>query len=474
MIRTLIFLILMNFLNVANASMGKDLEGFFKAMGASSNATMPNAYKDQQGGYMSGGGIMVRGPVENTKLLSLTPPSFKSGCGGIDLHFGGFSYLNSEQLVRMLQKIGSNAQSFAFSIALQTVSPQIKSTIDQLMALAEDVNNMNINSCNAAAALVGGVFPKSEASSKMLCSHIGMSSNYFTDWAATRQGCQDPGKKNDVLNKKNEGDFKDQLGEEFNLAWKAMKKNGMFANDDELAELFMSISGSIISRKKDGTKDKVQVYHLPSLAKNEEWLKALINGEVVGDNPKLFSVYKCKDKDENKCLAPKEEQVKILQGQSFLEKVNQITAGIVKKVRDESKLTGTKKEGGPTLENFEKGFINSTKVPILKIISVQAAYNPNNLPIAISEFNEVIAYDLVLNYLDRVVDIVEESARELESIQINDNHLNNFFLNLNRTKSLIFKRRQGLFRHLNEMLAAIERTQQIEKQLYSLFVEGEK
>jgi len=281
----------------AFANMQKDLEHFFHKRGLSSNVTNPGGFRDQQGGYYSGGSIMARAPAENTHLMSLQPPITRGGCGGIDLYMGGFSYINSQSLVRLMNVIGSNASSFASAIALQTVSPQIKSVIDYLMGLLQDVNNTNINSCNAAATLVGGLMPKSEAASQVLCRHLSMEQNRFSDYTAAHQGCGSHDQRFGInKSKQRHKAFVDQLGDEFNLAWKALKKNNYFNDNDALAELFMSISGSIIARK---VGDGIQVAHLPSLAKSEQWLKRLIDGKDG-----TLSVYRCDERDEDSCLHP--------------------------------------------------------------------------------------------------------------------------------------------------------------------------
>ena len=93
------FFVLIFFSSSIYASMESNLRNFFESMGASSNATMPNAYKDQQGGYISGGGIMVRGPVENTTILNLEPPSFNAGCVFIEIFIpeGDFPVIGEDQ-----------------------------------------------------------------------------------------------------------------------------------------------------------------------------------------------------------------------------------------------------------------------------------------------------------------------------------------------------------------------------------------
>ena len=166
-----------------------ELESMFKSMGDTSNVTKPGHFTDQSGGYYTGGSFYSRTPARNAQLMNIQMPSFKAGCGGIDLFTGGFSYISSEQLVKMLKSIGSAGKTYAFQLALQTVTPQIYNIINELNALAQEVNNLNINSCEAAATVVGGVWPQSDASSRLLCQAMGTSNNKFDDWAQARQEC---------------------------------------------------------------------------------------------------------------------------------------------------------------------------------------------------------------------------------------------------------------------------------------------
>ncbi|MEI6628584.1 MAG: conjugal transfer protein TraH, partial [Alphaproteobacteria bacterium] len=139
-----------------------DLQRFFNSAGMASNVTSPGAYKDQSGGYYSGGGVVSRTGSRNAQLATVQMPGFRAGCGGIDLWMGGFSHISSGALVEMLRNIGSSAASYAFMLAVQTVSPQIYNIMNELNALANQINQTNINSCEAAATMLGGVWPKSD------------------------------------------------------------------------------------------------------------------------------------------------------------------------------------------------------------------------------------------------------------------------------------------------------------------------
>src|SRR5438309_755089 len=96
--KTVATLLSLCFINT-HASINSDLTNFFNGMGFSNNETAPNAYQSQEAGYYSGGSLFARDSVRDVQIVQIDLPSFRSGCGGIDLFTGGFSFVNSQQLV---------------------------------------------------------------------------------------------------------------------------------------------------------------------------------------------------------------------------------------------------------------------------------------------------------------------------------------------------------------------------------------
>ena len=115
----------------------------------------PHSYQGQERGYVMGGSMSVRIPQENIRPFSFTPPSIRAGCGGIDIVTGGFSYLNFQYLVKKLQSILQTAPAFAFQLALGVLCPDCKNILNSLEQVADIINGLNINSCQASKALVG-------------------------------------------------------------------------------------------------------------------------------------------------------------------------------------------------------------------------------------------------------------------------------------------------------------------------------
>src|ERR1700722_3305751 len=193
------------------------------------NITPAEIYQGQKAGYATGGGVTIRNRVQNLHPATITMPSFDAGCGGIDIYAGGLSFVNGAQLEETLKSIGSASAAYAFMLALETVSPQIANNIKQMQTWANNINSLNINSCETAAQLVGSVWPQQELASQHICQNIGTEKGFLSDRVSARHQCgtrdsrkkgTDPGQNPDLLALMN-----------YNVAWEAIKKQGALASD---------------------------------------------------------------------------------------------------------------------------------------------------------------------------------------------------------------------------------------------------
>ncbi len=144
-----IFLVSLILFNIPMAHAGWVDDWFDQAVSSG-----PDTFEGQKRGYISGGSLMLRYPRTNDYLFTVTTPSFKGGCGGIDLFLGGFSYLNPEYLVDKFQRIISAAPAFAFQIAMDTISQQISKVMEGQTALIDRLNQLQFDDCKASKALV--------------------------------------------------------------------------------------------------------------------------------------------------------------------------------------------------------------------------------------------------------------------------------------------------------------------------------
>jgi len=452
-LRSLICLLVLS--TSLSAGMQDNLEKAFQALGMAHNVTTGGGYEDQTGGFYTGGSVFARSKANNVDLFSVQMPHYRAGCGGIDLFLGGFSFINTAAFTQLLRNIGSNASGYAFNLALATVTPQIKSVLDDLSAAVRQMTNQSINSCEAAATLVGGAWPQSDASSQLLCNAMGKELGLASDWAQSRQKCGAEEKRNEMNNRKNEKEeFKDILGDEFNIAWKALQKNGFLSKDPQLAEFFMTISGTIVSRRK---KDRIEVVVLPSKSGDPDLITGLIKGLIP------VEIYKCDNQSEDKCLIPGFQKITLSEKNALYGKVHRLLLSISQKVREDKALI-----------EEEKSFVNSTMIPVLKIMAVEAAFKEGGSPMSAADFSEAIAHDILLHYLEEVMTLVWDSVTQLKKNQIKEDMIEELRAGIASSRKLLFAKRTSLFEQMSITLDLVERTQQIEAKLQNMFISSQQ
>lgn len=358
----------------ALADVQGDLNGFFGSLGYDGNVSKAQAWQGQAAGYMTGGSVYLRNPVKQVQLISMQVPSLNAGCGGIDAYLGAFSFINGAELQRFVKQIMSNAAGYAFDLALQTMVPELKQAKDFLQKLASDVNSANMSSCQAAQGIIGGLWPVSQVSNQKICQDIAGESNLFSDWAASRQGCTVGGQGDSVTGRAGD-DMKDQVLKNKNLVWDALGRNHLFDGNRQLKELVMSIVGSIIFNK---TGD---VTILTPMVDNRDVITVLMRGGTA-------KIYGCDDADL--CLGPTVTNVTVSSDNGLVTLVRTIMLSINQKLGDDTGMT-----------DREKGFINTTSVPVLKYLTNSRSMGMS--PTYLIQVADFIAQDLMIQYLQELV-----------------------------------------------------------------------
>lgn len=119
----------------------------------------PKAIESQERNYFWGGGFRLRTPDMTIYPITVTPPRLDAGCSGLDIVFGGFSFLNFDYLVQFLENVVQSAPAFAFSAAMRALCDSCESIMNKLNSLANQINSINFRSCQAAK-MIGNVIDK--------------------------------------------------------------------------------------------------------------------------------------------------------------------------------------------------------------------------------------------------------------------------------------------------------------------------
>ena len=418
------------------------LQAFFKNAGGSSNSTRAGVFQSQSAGYYTGGSFVGRIPVDNIQPFHIQMPGFRIGCGGIDAWFGGFSHISSEQLVNALRQIGSSMASYAFMIALETISPEIYNVMNELQAIAQKINDLNINTCEAAATALGGLLPQSDATSKHLCQAMGTSYGGLSDWTAARHKCGSGGERQRILDSPHQ-DLQSTFKDEFNVVWQALLKNPFLSRDKRVAEMFMTIAGTLIV-KREG--DSYQTHHLRSAALDQSFMQTILQGGTI-------RLYRCDTQE--KCLIPTLSREEKMQSKALIPLVSSTLAAMVDKIFKDKRLTAE-----------EVSFLNNTTLPIFKILNVLTAYKKGHAPIEIESYAEIIALDIVHHFILNILDLVEDSVTQLRSAQMSDASIADYLENIKSVRGLIVQARGTAVEHMNAVLSMIHSVQLVEKQLH--------
>ena len=264
------------------------------------NVSQPGAFESQRRGVLTGGSVAIRNKVVDTHIVTLVPPSWKGGCGGIDFFGGSFSFIDADQFIQLMRAVASNASGYAFQLALDNTCPQCMTFINDLRKVIQTLNEYAANSCQLAQGIVNDIAPahwtKSRTDASIGVMVQGLKTDIF-DANSEKDGTssfqtatKDPKTSAQVFG---------------NIVWQELNKNNVakwftqsFGNKQETYEMLMSLTGSVvIDEPKEtavgngGKSDTTPIRTLQGTIHLEE----LIEGGNV-------QLYKCDDPD--KCLNP--------------------------------------------------------------------------------------------------------------------------------------------------------------------------
>ena len=421
------------------ADVSGDLSEFFTTLGYDNNVTPGTAYQGQAAGYYSGGSVFLRDRVKNIQVIYIDPPTLRNGCGGIDLFAGGFSFVNAQALTEFFQKIMSNAGGYMFTLALETVVPELAHTMEYIQNIAQEINANNFNSCEMAENLVGGMWPRTKATQQHICRDLGNYSGKFSDWAQARQKCSEDSEYNQTMAKAEEDQYKQYKKAILinkNLIWDALAVSPYIK---DLKEFFMSLSGTIVY----GTAGKVKIFS--PLAKDRKVLKALLEGGEA-------EIYKCDE--EKQCLNPQLTKIKVSKEKALYEKVSITINEIVAAVANDHN----------PLDERLKNFLEMTKFPLLKFVTTNLMANQASMAMSIANYSEAISKNLLMQYMHEALQAVETSlsstdyAPEIHKQLINQIHQATVYVEKIKTES---------HNDMQELMTFIESSKTTEQEITS-------
>jgi conjugative transfer pilus assembly protein TraH len=382
---------------------GGGLEDFYNSVSAYNNVTSPQAYHGQAMNIYTGGSLFMRTPSRNYQLVNVAAPSLRGGCGGIDAFAGSFSFINSDQLVAMLRNIGQNALGLIFMIALQSMAPDIMETIKYLNKIAQDVNSMNISSCEAAKSLVAASGVEKWMEANKVNTGLGAAmAGLYDDWSKVRTklfgDSAEVAQKAAALKATNPNVASQLI--EGNLVWRAINKGSLpsYLSEKERRMVMSAIGAVIVKKKENGDPDPG--FYEPVLSFKR--LLGNIDGSDIDGKPQIFTCRDGTGADECTVLGTEPFDSKPF-SQLAYERMFAIYEKIVNR--------------GPALNPGEIDFINSTSVPVYKILATAASMRTQSVAEEqIIKNADVIGAELAATFMLKALDEVERALEHRSKV----------------------------------------------------------
>lgn len=297
--------------NVFAAGMQTQLDSIFLEM---ENYTAPGSIETQRRSAYFGGRYTYKTQIFDENLVSMRLPSAKGGCGGIDIFGGSFSFINSDQIVQLLRQVASNAQGYAFQLAMDNMCPDCTKWMNELQTKMQALNENMSNSCQLAQGIINdasNMLPykvKEKTEHSITASLAGVGEDFVdltnhiasADTAVRRLFDSDP------------DTFDESTG---SVVYKALMQhsaqNWFAGGDEELIETIMSMTGTVVvgalATGEEGDGDTTQIWVLPG---NKVSIVNLIDG---AENKEI---YNCSaDTDTDHCrISPSDTKTVNIEG----------------------------------------------------------------------------------------------------------------------------------------------------------------
>ena len=373
----------------ARADVNTELNRFWNDLGATSTFTGPTSFQGQAAGYYTGGSLRTRTGVRNAQIAAFSLPSVEAGCGGIDIFSGSLSIISKNELVQLSKAIAANAVGYAFDLALETLAPVMAETMKDLRRKLQAINQANINSCEAAEALVMGVWPKSQRASQAVCARLGAGRGGFIDYAASKHGCGTAGGYAGIRSGAS-AEEKTQWPDNINIAWEVLRGDHLgagnwLASDRQMAEIMMTMTGTVIIRGGE-------VKPFPGFGRDDAFIDWIING---GDSS--FNMYGCPD---DACLNMTYSTGKRVNTASSLKgRVERGVNGLITAIRTDTRPTAA-----------QQALVNRTSLPLYRILNVHAAWSGPIITTQRRQLIEAVTLDLALIHIRGMVEEIRIRA----------------------------------------------------------------
>lgn len=103
------------------------------------------------------GAASIRLPVKKIDLVSVQRASINAGCHGVDINFGGMSFISASEIVTQLKTIAKGAPALIYTMTLNAIAAPLVNALNGLYDTMANLSSSLKNSCEASMALIQGV-----------------------------------------------------------------------------------------------------------------------------------------------------------------------------------------------------------------------------------------------------------------------------------------------------------------------------
>lgn len=224
-----------------------------------STSTSAQVYNSQRLMGVYGGSMSLRAPGKGINIVQFARPRIDAGCGGIDIFFGSFSFINGAQFEQLIRSIAANATGFAIKAAIKLMCEPCEQILSDLEDRINALNSLAKNTCAIAKSLVNGgdIEGKIANEAAGIGKALGRAVSSFSDWVAgeNKEQTQKPSETAQGGSTVAESNNK-MVG---NAVWKAgmlTMSNGSntlsaFVTQKQAIELLMSLFGTLVLPEPD-------------------------------------------------------------------------------------------------------------------------------------------------------------------------------------------------------------------------------
>lgn len=385
-------------------SLADTFQNFAKAWnesGGVASTTSPQYYKGQKAGHYTMGSMYFARENKNRPIMSVRFPEInldKSCYAQGVLDFGGISFISGDELMNKLQTIVTQAGMMFVYQGISSISPVIGNTLQEVYSKLQEVGGFLADECQAAKTLngfIGDTITQHSSMARDIVSKYNTLTGGKNDLSASYKDY--PKNKGKALSEAAKKDESLAL-EDINIAWKALEK--LDIKDADLKKLMMSISGTVIIHAPKSDLGTPEFQYISSNITNPSLVRALLKG---GDDIPLLA---CKSGDEKKCLAVETQNKTLKKEEGFEYKVHTFFQKFKEALEQDKDIS----EGNSDIHSF----LSSSGLPVYKIYDVLYQYSNANPEYEQGVFIEIVAWNILYNYLSDALKQVIESANNLK------------------------------------------------------------